>query len=103
MTIYVGEYVRIGVSAKIQTSPDVFVDLTNEDVDSNSITIWDTANAEVLSDSFTWNEDSELWIYDWDTTGQAAAKYRVRALFEGPGPHRTWEYTNVTLKRDLAP
>ena len=27
MTIYVGEYIRIGVTAQVQTSPDIYEDL----------------------------------------------------------------------------
>ena len=103
MTIYAGEYVRIGVTARIQTSPDVYENLTNVDVEENSITIWNTDDEEVLSAEFTWNEDSELWIYDWDTTDEPSGRYIVRAMFTGPGPHRTWEYSRIQLKTDLAP
>lgn len=103
MTIYAGEYVRVSAVAQMQVASGVFEDLTDTEVTSATITIWDSASAEVVDDDLAWDVDHEQWIYDWDTTGRTAGSYKTRCMIEGPGSRRTWEYMMIRLATDKAP
>lgn len=102
MTIYAGEYVRVSAQARMQVAPDVFEDLTDAEVVSATITIWDSEGTEVVDDDLAWDVDFGQWIYDWDTTGRSAGSYRARCRIEGPGARRTWEYLAIRLAMDKA-
>lgn len=102
MTIYAGEYVRISTVPMAQPSEGVTELLTPTDVDGD-VTIWDATEVVLVADAMTFDEDAGHWYYDWETSGQPPGKYLVRCRFVGHAHKDSWEYVNVTLKKDKAP
>lgn len=98
MAIYAGETVRI-------TNASTFRDTTlvDTDVDSVVLTIWDPDGEVVVPETaMSWDTELEEWYYDWHSPDESG-KYRTRVVVEGPGATVSWEYLDVTLRRDKAP
>ena len=103
MTIYAGEYLRIGVSIKGQVQPGRFERLTSEDLESAKISIWGDGRAVVVEQDLDYDPEIKLWIFFWDTAGCSPGKYEFRCTFYGEGERRTWEEGFVTLHRSNRP
>lgn len=77
--------------------------LTDADVDQVTITIFDAAGEEVLSESpMIWDMDEELWVYVWDTspdgTPLPVGSYRAKVYVLGNSGEENWEFKRIRLK-----
>lgn len=102
MTVYVGEIARIAVAASYDRSPTLSSPLVPADVTDATISVWlKTGTVYTVEDEpLTWDDNHEVWRYNWDTTGCEAGSYRVKATFLGPGGLDSWEFQDISLKAD---
>lgn len=92
---YVGETIRIATTA---TDFDGETALTDADLDSVELTIYDAALAVVVGPvAMTWNATYSHWAYDWDTSAAEAATYRLKVQMTS-GTTESWEYGRLALK-----
>lgn len=96
MTLYAGEEFRITATA---TDFDTTV-LTEDNVVSVTVKIYDSALDEVLDEPMVWDEDEELWYYLWDTTGEDPGNYRYKVTFVGADGKSSWEWKRTRLARN---
>lgn len=104
MTIYAGETVTITHTA---TDLDNVTALTDSDVDSVTIVIYDSDLAEVVSETaMTWDATDERWEYVWDTSPGATpvnidpGTYRAMVTITGLDDSTNWEYKRIRLARN---
>lgn len=104
MTIYAGETVTITHTA---TDLDNTTALTDGDVDSVTIVIYDSDLAEVVSETaMTWDSDESRWEYVWDTSPGAtpvnidSGTYRAMVTITGLDDSTNWEYKRIRLARN---
>ena len=104
MTIYAGETVTITHTA---TDLDNVTALTDSDVDSVTIVIYDSALTEVVSETaMTWNATDARWEYVWDTSPGAtpinidSGTYRAMVTITGLDDSTNWEYKRIRLARN---
>lgn len=107
MSTYAGEVIRLWSSATLEG-----VAVAGTDGVVATINIWRVSDAELLvdADTMTWDATATptsavtgAWLYDWDTTGIAAGKYRYQVILTGPGSFTSWEFSDVTLARSKVP
>lgn len=97
MTIYAGETVIV---THIATNDGALMD--DDDVDSVSITIYDSALEEVVEETtMSWNEADDRWEYMWQTEGLDAGSYRVKCTVLAEGDVViNWEFKKLKLARN---
>lgn len=97
MTTYAGELVRVSVTAEDFDEEA----LTEEDVDSVVVVIYDSSSEVVVAEvSMTWNADDALWFYLWDTDGIDAGTYKAQCRMIDLDGHSSWEWQRVRLARN---
>lgn len=98
MVLYAGEHVQVVASAK---QFDGKTPLSDRDVTSVTINIFDSADTEVLAEtSMTYDSDTNpRWTYLWDTTGQSAGTFQARIKFTG-STFVSFEYHSITISED---
>lgn len=104
MTIYAGEYVKIGVSIKGEKTPGHFVTLTPADLTSGALSIWaENGRVVVAEQELVYDAETEMWFFYWDTAGSQPGLYEYRAVFYGEGNRRTWEEGTIRLHPSKRP
>lgn len=92
--IYAGETIRIKSSAKGLNG----VSLTNLDVTSVKVTLFDSSGTQILPPtSMSYDSVNVQFYYDWNTAAVAAGAYKAKVTYEGVG-FSSWEYLSVRLK-----
>lgn len=98
MTLYAGETFVVTHTA---TNDSVALDDTN--VESVTVTIYDSDGAEVVAETeMTWDATQERWEYVWDTGGSTpidAGTYRAKVLITTLDTEN-WEYRRIRLARN---
>lgn len=95
MALYVGETVRVKSSG---TNLDESSPLTDTDVESVEVTIYDSAGDVVVGpESLTYDSTDVEWYYDWDTEGEAAGSYRAKVIYHGV-TFIGWEFIRIRLR-----
>jgi hypothetical protein len=86
VTDYAGEKVSVLIT---DVRNSLGVALTDDNVDSVTIVIYDAEGAEVQAeDDATWEATISGWVYEWDTTDVDAGRYyaevRVNSVVDDP-------------------
>lgn len=100
MPLYVGETVRVTNRA---TGFDG-LPLTDADVDSVTIAIYDSDGVEVLAETpMAWDALGDgggpLWYFDWSTGGRASGPYTAKVRVIGPSGRDSFEYVTIRLRQ----
>lgn len=95
MAQYAGEAVRIAVTAYKYGSTDK---LTDTDVASVTVDIWDTADdSHIEQEPLTYDATEELFEYVWDTPS-TAGKFLAKCKITDANGHVSWEYKTIKTK-----
>lgn len=105
MALYVGELVRLTVTAKSFASESVSPD----DIDSMNVSVYNAAGEVVIAErEMTWQPDEELWYWLWMTTTDETptgelidpGTYRAKVRMIDLDDHPSVEYLRVRLSRN---
>ena len=103
MAIYAGETVQILVTG---TDFDAAEPLAEDDVSAAYVTIFNSANEEVLPQtSLTWDETESGWVYYWVTTDVPFGSYKakIEAYGQAATPQTySLEFKRIRLARRIA-
>lgn len=103
MAIYAGETLIITNTMTLDGRA-----LTEEDVESVEITIYDSAGLIIVEQTMmSWNETDQRFEYKWDTSPGGSTpmaldpgSYRARIMVYGPNGEENWEYAKIRLARN---
>lgn len=100
MAIYAGETLII---TNTMTLDGVAVE--EEDVDSVTVTIYDSAGDLVVEEiPMSWNSTDSRFEYQWDTSPAGVqlenGTYRAKIMVYGLAGEENWEYMKIRLARN---